>query len=164
MLNDIGMKCSLKNFSKIVLVLTSQHNVHQVHIIQVLLIMILMVFEEKLEKCDLLVLLRVLFKIVLHQQKTQHNLMKYQIVIYNYTVHVFMHVPQLTLISFNVNVNYDLAVLKMNKNCVIIAHSYIKFWFDIKKRKQKENNKKIVEKEVVSPQAVATQYPWYSVI
>ena len=145
MLNHIGMKCSLKNFSKIVLVLISQHNVHQAHIIQVLLIMILMVFEEKRAKCDLLILLRKLFKIVLHQHETQHNLMKYEIVIYNYSVHVFMHIiignsnesvkilhdlnkygiichapvmmyiQQLNLILFERNIHYNVKVLKKKK-------------------------------------------------
>ena len=49
MLNDIGMKCLLKNFLKMLLALTPQHNVHQMHIIQVLLIIILMLFEKKMK-------------------------------------------------------------------------------------------------------------------
>ena len=74
--------------------------------------------------------------------------MKYEIIIY--TVHVVMHVLQLNLILFKANVNYDLKVLKMNKIVRALHVITLQFWFGIKKnkRKQTENNKKIIEKTV----------------
>lgn len=112
MLNEMGMKYLLKNLLKMVLLLTPQHNVHRMHIIQTLLIMILLVFEEKGAKSDLLIILRESCEILLHQHKTQHNLIGYEII---YTMHGFIHVPQLNLILFKGNVNYDLKVLTMNE-------------------------------------------------
>ena len=107
------------------------------HIVQLLLIMILIVFEEKDEKYDLLIILRELCGILLLQNKMQHDLMKYEIIIYN--VHIFMHVPQLNLILFEGVIKYDLKVLKMNKIMQSLDIITGEFWFDIKKRKRKNN-------------------------
>ena len=141
MLNDIGMKSLLKNFLKMVLLLIAQHNVHQIHIMQVLLIMILMVFEKKDEKYDLLMMiLKEVCEIVLLQHKIQHNLEKYEIIIY--IVYVVMHIMQLNLILFKGNVNYDLKLLKLNKTVRLLHITIGEFWFDMKKkkRKRKQNN------------------------
>ena len=67
-----------------------QHNVHQMHIIQILL--------EKIEEYDLLIMIVLeVFEIVLKHQ-IQHNLLKYERIIY--CMHVTMHVQQLNLILF----------------------------------------------------------------
>ena len=121
-----------------VLVLITQHNVHQMHIIQVLLIMVLMVFEERGGKYDLIIILRELCGIVPLQHKIQHDLMKYEIVIYN--VHVVMHVLQLNLILFEGNIEYDVKVLKMGKTIPLLYIITGEFWFGIKKRKEQKNN------------------------
>ena len=49
MLNEMGMKCLLKNFLQMVLLLIPQHNVLQMHIIQVLLMINLIIFEENMK-------------------------------------------------------------------------------------------------------------------
>ena len=102
----------------------------------------LMVFEEKGDKYDLLIILIELCGIVLLQHKTQHDLMKYEIVIY--TMYVLMHVPQLNLILFSGNVNYDLKVLTMNKIVRSLHVITLQFWFGIKNRKK--NKKKTLKK------------------
>ena len=118
---------------------------HQRHIIQVLLIMILMVFEEKGEKCDLLIIvLRELCKAALLQRKIQQNLMEYEIIIYN--VHGVMHLPPLNLILFEGNVNYDLKILRMNKLVRLLHIIAGEVWFDflgIKGKRKRKKNKTI---------------------
>ena len=70
MLNEMGKKCLLKNFFKMVLVLIPQHHVHQIYIIQVILMINLMVFEERGEEYDLLIIVVLeLCVIVLLQHK-----------------------------------------------------------------------------------------------
>ena len=62
MLNEMGMKCLLKNFFK--------NHVHQIHIIQVILMINLMAFEERGEEYDLLIIVVLeLCEIVLLQHK-----------------------------------------------------------------------------------------------
>ena len=110
---------------------------YQMHIMQVLLMINLMVFEEKIEEYDLLIIIVMeLFEIVLHQHKIQHNLMKYEIIIYN--VPGVMHVPRLNLMLFEGNVNYDLKILRMNKPVRLLHMVAGEVWFDIKKEKEKE--------------------------
>ena len=114
MLNDIGMKCLLKIFLKMVLVLIPQHNVYQMHIKQILLMINLMVFEEKIEEYDLLIIIVLeLFEIVVLVHRIQHNLMNYEIIIYY--VHVIMHVQQLNLELFKRIINYELKMLKVGE-------------------------------------------------
>ena len=104
MLNDMGMKCLLKNFSKMALILIPQHNVYQIHIKQVLLMIVLMVFEERGEEYDVLIIILKLCGIVLLQHRIQGNVMQYEI--YIYYVHAVMHEQQL---------KYELKLLKKEK-------------------------------------------------
>ena len=109
-----------------VLLLIPHHNVHKIYIMQVLLMINLMVFEEKIEEYDLLIIVLIeLFELVLQQHKIQHNLMKYEIIIYY--VHVIMHVQQLNLVLFKRIIKYELKGLKVNKivQSVHIIHDKI---------------------------------------
>ena len=95
-----------------------------------------MVFEEKGEKCDLLIIvLREICEVVLLQHKIQQNLMEYEIIIYN--VPGVMHVPRLKLILFEGNVNYDLNILRMNNPVGLLHMVAGEVWFDSKKKKKK---------------------------
>ena len=97
--------------------------------------MILMVLAEKGERCDLLIILRELCEIVLLQQ---HNLMKYEINLYN--VHFDMHEQQLKFDIIKRIIKYDLNVLKINKIVRLLHIITLEFWFDIRKEKEKKEN------------------------
>ena len=110
-------------------------NVHEMHIIQVFLMMILLGFEEKDEKYDLLIIIIIEFcEIVLLQHKIQHNLINYEIRIYN--VHIVTHVSKLNSILFKRNVNYDLKVLKVNNNAQSL-HNCNRIWVILKRKRKK---------------------------
>ena len=130
-----------KNFLEMVLVLIPRHNVHQMYIFQVLLMIKLMVFEEQSEEYDLLIIkVLELFEIVLLEHKIQHNLMKYEIIIYY--VHVIMHVQQLNLVLFKRIIKYELKGLKMNKTVQSLHIITTELIFVIlKKEKEKERRK-----------------------
>ena len=71
--------------------------------------------KKKNEKYDLLIIIIIEFcEIVLLQHKIQHNLINYEITIYN--VHIVTHVSKLNSILFKGNVNYDSKALKVNNN------------------------------------------------
>ena len=134
----MGMKCLLKNFSKMALILIPQHNVYQIHIKQVLLMIVLMVFEERGEEYDVLIIILKLCGIVLLQHRIQGNVMQYEI--YIYYVHAVMHEQQLKFDIIKRIVKYELKVLKMNKIVQSLHIITTELWFDIKKRKKENNN------------------------
>ena len=135
-LNEIGM-IFVKDFLKMVLVLIPQHNVHQMHVIQVLLMINLMVFEEKIEEYNLLIIVVLeLFEIVPLQHKIQHNLMKYEIIIYY--VHVTMHVRQLNSVLFKRIIKYELKLLKVNKIVQSLHMIQQNFELILKRKKKKK--------------------------
>ena len=139
-------RTTTKKFEKMASIITPQHNVRQVHIIEVLLMIKLMVLREKGEKYDLFMVVMInLFEIVLLQHKPQHNLIKYEIIIYK--VYAAMHVHQLNLVLFEGNINYILKVSKEKKIVQSLHIITLEFWFDIKKRKKKEKKKKKEKQE-----------------